>query len=90
MMVSPEWFVAQLKDAPYPRLIKERDALIRKIRKFEREEKAGGSISEWQVDPDPEVQYQMQLEYLSALLAFMREKYNTEYVYGEKKLSDPE
>ena len=38
--------------------------------------------------PSPDVRYQMYLEYLSGLCLFMRNKYNEEYVWGDKKLSD--
>lgn len=89
MMISPEMYVEQFSDASYYEMIKERDNLIRYIRKYEKLEKAGDrSGEEWMIDPQPDVRYQMYLEYLSKLCACMKEKYNKEYVWGDKKLSD--
>lgn len=91
MMISPEMYVEQFKDATYQDMIKERDGLIRYIRKYEKLEKAGDrSGKEWMIHPQPNVRYQMYMDYLSALLLIMRNKYNEEYVWGDKKLSDPE
>lgn len=42
------------------------------------------------IHPQPDVRYQMYMDYLAALLLIMRNKYNEEYVWGDKKLSDPE
>ena len=90
MMISPQGYVARLKDATYEEMIKERDSLIRYIRKYEKLEKAGDRTGEdWMIHPQPDVRYQMYLEYLSELCKVMKEKYNQEYVWGDKKLSDP-
>ena len=90
MMISPQGYVARLKDATYEEMIKERDSLIRYIRKYEKLEKAGDWTGEdWMIHPQPDVRYQMYLEYLSELCKVMKEKYNQEYVWGDKKLSDP-
>lgn len=87
MMISPEVYMEQLKDAPYAKLIQERDQLIENIRKFEKAELAGDrSDPEWKYSPSPEVRYQMHLEYLSALCRFMHDKYNQEYVWGGRRL----
>lgn len=89
MMISPEAYLEQMKDATYEQLIKERDGLIRYVRRYEKTEKAGvRSGDEWMICPSPDVRYQMYLEYLSGLCLFMRNKYNEEYVWGDKKLSD--
>ncbi len=89
MMISPEMYVEQFSDVSYYEMIKERDNLIRYIRKYEKLEKAGDRSGEkWMIDPQPDVRYQMYLEYLSKLCACMKEKYNKEYVWGDKKLSD--
>lgn len=91
MMISPEMYAEQFKDATYKEMIKERDSLIRYIRKYEKLEKAGDhSGEEWMIHPQPDVRYQMYMEYLAALLLLMKDKYNEEYVWGDKKLSDPE
>lgn len=39
---------------------------------------------EWLCKPSPDVMYQMNLDYLSALCKFMSEKYNKEIVWGEE------
>ena len=91
MMISPEMYAEQFKNATYKEMIKERDSLIRYIRKYEKLEKAGDrSGEEWMIHPQPDVRYRMQMEYLAALLLLMKDKYNEEYVWGDKKLSDPE
>ena len=41
MMISPEAYLEQMKDATYEQLIKERDGLIRYVRRYEKIEKAG-------------------------------------------------
>ena len=77
MMISPSWFVRELKDADYVELIKARDRLIREIRRFEKKEAAGDRTGEERgIDPSPDVIYQMNLDYLSELCKFMSEKYN--------------
>lgn len=89
MMISPEMYVAQFENATYNEMINERDGLIRYILHFEKMEKAGDrSGDEWTICPTPEVRYQMYLEYLSELCIIMKEKYNQEYVWGDKKLPD--
>ena len=91
MMISPEMYAEQFKDASYQEMIKERDSLIRYIRKYEKLEKAGDRSGEdWMIHPQTNVRYQMYMDYLAALLLIMRNKYNEEYVRGDKKLSDPE
>ena len=87
MMISPELYVEKLKDASYQRLIRERDRLIRFIRKFEKNEIAGDrSDPAWKFCPTPDVQYQVYLEYLAVLCGMMQEKYNRDYVWGEHTL----
>ena len=91
MMISPEMYAEQFKEASYQEMIKERDSLIRYIRKYEKLEKAGDRSGEdWMIHPQPDVRYQMYMDYLAALLLIMRNKYNEEYVWGDKRLSDPE
>ena len=86
-MLSPCNFIHEYKDADYPELMKIRDRLVKDILEFERKEMAGDrSGEEWQICPSPEVRYQMHLEYLAALCKLMQERYNTEYVWGDKKL----
>ena len=89
MMISPVTFVEELKDADYNNLIKERDQLIEYILEFEKKEKAGDrSGDEWNINPMPDVVYQLYLEYLAELCKMMKEIYCEEYVWGDKSLSD--
>lgn len=89
MMISPETYAEQFKDASYEEMMEERDQLIRYLRKYEKLEKAGDrSGNEWMVHPQPVVRYQVYMEYLSVLLKIMRDRYNEEYVHGDKSLSD--
>ena len=67
MMVSPGYFTEKWEKLSYPELIRERDKLIRYIRKYEKKEMAGDrSDPEWRYCPSPEVKYQMHFEYLEA------------------------
>ena len=87
MMISPNFYEEQLRDASYLDLIEERDYMIRYMRKFEKDEKAGNrSSQEWKIHPSPEVRYQMYFDYLAVLCKVMHEKYNEEYVFGSKTL----
>lgn len=87
MMISPEMFREGLKDKSYMELIRERDSMIRFIRKYEKDEKAGDrSDPAWHICPQPNVRYQMYLEYLAVLCSVMKEKYNRDYVWGSRTL----
>ena len=87
MMISPEMYISQIRDKPYPYLMDARNKLLRYICDFEEKEKAGiRDESEWNSSPFPDVRYQMDLEYLSGLCALMQERYNEEYVWGRRTL----
>ncbi len=89
MMISPETYIDNLTDYSYEDLMKERDELIRSIHDFEEREKAGDwTEAEQMITPSPEVRYQLNLDYLARLCAYMSEKFNDEYVWGGKRLSD--
>ena len=89
MMISPKTYIEQMKDATYEELISERKALIKFIDAYEKKERKGDrSGAEWQTHPTPDVRYQCYLEYCADLCSYMREKYNEEYVWGDKKLSE--
>lgn len=88
MMISPECFIEEQKNKSYKQLIEERNELIRKISEFEEKEKAGDrSGEEWFICPSPQVRYQSNLEYLAELCKYMQQRYNKEYVHGDKKLA---
>ena len=87
MMIPPKMYISGIKDKPYSELIDERNKLIQHICDFEEKEKAGKrDESEWNSSPFPDVRYQMYLEYLSGLCALMQERYNEEYVWGNRTL----
>ncbi len=87
MMISPQCFVEEYENASYPELIKMRDRLIRDLRRFEKNEMAGDrSDPEWKYCPGPEVRYQMNLEYLAGICTLMKERYNENYVWGNRTL----
>ena len=88
-MICPKTFRKGLQKDTYKELIKKRDELMRAVRRFEKAEASGDrSGAEWGIDPSPDVRYQANLEYLSEICSLMREKYNEEYVWGERRLSD--
>lgn len=89
MMISPNGYISRFKGAEYDELIVERGRLIEYICQYEENEKAGDRTSEdWLRHPGPDVRYQMYLEYLAELCQLMHEKYNKDYVWGDKCLSD--
>ena len=91
MMISPDSYMEMLKDKSYTDLIQCRDHLITSVRQFEQNERKGDrSDPSWNCRPSPDVVYQMQLEYLSRLCSFMKEKYNEEYVWGGRTLKQDE
>lgn len=84
MMISPKVYISEMKDYPYDKLIKERDKLVKLINIFEKKYFADErSEDEWHICPSPTTVYQCELEYLSELCAFMQEKFNTDYIWGE-------
>ena len=87
MMISPDYYIEQLKEADYLQLIEERNGLIEAIEDFEKNELTGDRSGEARLMmPSPEVVYQMNLEYLGRLCEFMKEKYNRDYVWENKRL----
>ncbi len=90
MMIGPESYMDRIKDASYEELITEWDGMIHFLQEYEKLEKAGDRTGpEWSIHPQPDVRYQVYMDYLAVLIPFMRKKYNTEYVWGNKTLADP-
>ncbi len=89
MMISPQSYVFKFRDADYKTLIDARTRLIEDLIRFEQNEMdSDRSGNAWMKSPSPEVIYQVKLEYLAALCRFMQQKYNKDYVRGDKALSD--
>lgn len=82
MMISPDWFVEELKDKSYKELLSIRDKLIRQIRSFEKHTYDPKLDT---ICPSPDVVYQCNLQYLSKLCDLIAEKYNSEIVWGNNK-----
>ena len=75
MMVDPVSFRKSLENATLKEIIKERDKLIREIRRFE---KGKTSLDEITMDPSPEVVYMMNNLYLAELCHLLYEKHQIE------------
>ena len=83
MMISPNAFIETVKGYSFPQLIAEKDSLIIKIKELEKIVYENDRTDpQWNVDPGPDVRYQVYLEYLSVLCGFLKEKYNSEIVWG--------
>ena len=84
MMISPEGYLALLKGDSFEELVAERKRLVDEINELEEivYEKVHKD-ERWQINPQPDVQYQMMLEYLSKLCILISEKYNKEIVWEE-------
>ncbi len=86
MMICPESYINTIKNKPYEKLIEERKVLELEIEHLENTLFSKNSVStETVIYPRPDVKYQMNLEYLSELCKFMKNKYNQEIVFGEYK-----
>ena len=72
MMISPKTFRGAFENATLDELIKERDKLIREIRRYE---KGKIPIDELCRDPSPEVVYMMNNLYLAELCTLIYEKH---------------
>ena len=81
-MISPESYINELKDASYDQLIAERNELLSYITDFE-EKKIPESA--WDICPQPEVRYQLYLEYLGLLCKRIAEVYNRGVMWGGKE-----
>ena len=80
MMISPYTYADRFEDASVEEIIKERDHLVRQLRKLEKIVLDKDKKDEaWQFCPAPDVQYQMTLGYLSEICRLLEKKYNEEY-----------
>ena len=84
MMISPQGYLEEHKNDTFEELINEREKLIDSIKHLEKLVFSDDKMSEARmIHPTPDVQYQMNLEYLAELCNYMSEKYNREIVWGE-------
>ena len=86
MMLSPESVIDYLSDKTYDEIIKERDRIIREIRRFEKNKV---DESEWLICPSPDVRYQCNLEYLAGICKLLLSKYqNDEMIIKPTVIND--
>lgn len=84
MMISPEMYRDDWKEATYREMMEERDRLVHFLKDYEEQETTGNGLPEiWDKCPTPDVEYQMSLLYLSELCRLMQEKYNQDVIWGE-------
>ena len=80
MMISPEMFADEYRNDSIEEIIEIRDELINDIKDLEKivfdKER---NTEAWGFCPGPDVQYQVNLEYLSQICILLSEKYNEEY-----------
>lgn len=72
MMISPQGYMSEHENDSFEQLIKESNSLIKGIKDLEKivfsDDKSDPA---WMIHPDPDVQYQMSLEYLAELCKFI-------------------
>ncbi len=78
-MISPQGYIEQQKDESYEYLVKEQDKLIREIRHFEKNREEITNSEEAYICPEPDVVYQMNLEYLGFLCMLISNKFNEKF-----------
>ena len=81
MMMSPEMYAEEHRDDSFEELIETRNVLVDELRTLEKivfdKEQKGNA---WDICPEPDVQYQMTLEYLARLCVLLSNKFNDEVV----------
>ena len=83
MIISPEIFAEMQREKKYKELLEVRDELLRSVKSFE-EDLFKGNIELFHViEPDPELVYQFNMEYLGKVCELISEKYNEEFIWGE-------
>ena len=76
MMISPKGYIETVKDLSYEELLKERDSLLRRIRKFERDyRKNSDDLLLVARCPSPDVEYLCNLMYLAELCNLISDKF---------------
>ena len=80
MMISPKTFVDEYRNYSIEEIIEVRNDLINEIKDLEKIVFSKDRNNEaWGICPGPDVQYQVNLEYLSQICILLSEKYNEEY-----------
>jgi hypothetical protein len=86
MMIDPEQYVEQYKNASYCDLLKFKNELILHITEFEHD--YNRENPDWMAKPGPDVHYQWNLEVLGLIAPMLSEAFNREYEWGEKNIID--
>lgn len=86
MMMSPDSFLKEYKNAGYFELLKLKNELVQEIAEFERvcEMKSDG----WKINPGPDVRYQWNLELMGKVAGMLKEAFNREYEMRGKSIED--
>ena len=71
MMISPEYYRETIKDYTLEQLFKERDELLKEIRRYRRHKI---SPEKYQMAPSPSVIYKCNLKYLEQVSELINEK----------------
>lgn len=83
MMISPEMYIMEHQNDTFSQLLQERDELVEEIRRLEKFVFDDNHENQEEIlCPSPEVEYQVNLEYLAELCIFISNKYNREIVWG--------
>ena len=86
MMMAPEQYVEQFKNASYQEILKVKNKLITEITKFEHD--YDREDPDWEAKPGPDVRYQWNLDALGLITPMLSEAFNREYEWGEKGMNE--
>ena len=75
-MISPESFASEYENESNEKLLKIRDELIEEIRYFENNKETIIKSDIMQQHPQPDIVYQIKLEYLAAVCNLISQKFN--------------
>ena len=86
MMMDPKKYVEQYKNASYIELLRFKNELVSCISDFEYDFDKEELV--WDINPGPDVGYQMNLELLGLIAPILKEAFNREYEWGNKDMDD--
>ena len=72
-----------MRDKKYKELLEVRDELLRSAKSFEKDLFNGDVELFHAIEPDPELVYQLNMEYLGKVCELISKKYNQEFIWGE-------
>ena len=84
MMITPS--EEELNKLTYFELLVEKNRIVSYIKHFE--DDITMKDPDWCGNPSPDVQYQVYLDYLGILAPILSRKFNEEYEFGTKNISD--